>query len=238
MRQSRRHRRCARARTLTNHLGAEILGDMFRILFVCTGNRCRSPIAEEQLRRLAEGLPVEVGSVGLLDLGSAPALPEVLEVGRSVGLDLSRHRARHLGSVELTSVDLLVGLERSHVAAAVVEAGVPYEKSFTLKEIVRLLEEMPHPATEGAEPIERARALVRQAHELRSASPGFVAGEDIEDPFGGARSEYVEMAHTVAELCRSRIGSLFGPQGGTEEEPRPRQTQRAGIADRVWGERP
>ena len=211
---------------------------MFEILFVCTGNRCRSPIAEEQLRQLARGLPVKVGSVGLLDLGSAPALPEVLEVGRSVGLDLSRHRARHLGSIELSSVDLLVGLERSHVAAAVVEAGVPYERSFTLKEIVRLLEQVPGSATQATEPVERARALVRAAHDLRSASPGFVAGEEIEDPFGGARSAYVEMAHTVADLCRSLIESLFGRRGVTATEPPPRSTVRAGIAERVWGERP
>jgi protein-tyrosine phosphatase len=181
---------------------------MFEILFVCTGNRCRSPIAEEQLRQLSKGLPVKVGSVGLLDLGLAPALPEVLEVGRSVGLDLSSHRARHLASVDLSNVDLLVGLERSHVAAAVVEAEVPYEKAFTLKEIVRLLRSV-DPPREASDSVQRARALVRAAHELRQKDTAFVPGEDIEDPFGGPRQAYVEMAHTVGELCRALIGALF-----------------------------
>src|ERR687893_1791 len=208
MRQSRRHRRCARARTLTNHLGAEILGDMFRILFVCTGNRCRSPIAEEQLRRLAEGLPVEVGSVGLLDLGSAPALPEVLEVGRSIGLDLSGHRSRHLMGIDLSDMDLVVGLERSHVAAAVIEANVPYEKVFTFKEIVRLLHGVKPPATSDVE--ERARMAVKLAHEQRNAGPSFTPGEDIEDPFGGTRAAYTEMATTVARLARELLAGLFG----------------------------
>jgi protein-tyrosine phosphatase len=180
---------------------------MFEILFVCTGNRCRSPLAEEQLRRLAAGLPVSVGSVGLLDLGSAPALPEVLEVARSVGLDLSSHRSRHLAGVDLSGVDLVLGLERSHVAAVVVEANVPYDKAFTLKEIVRLLTGV-RASSEG-DPEERARALVRSAHERRRAEPSFVAGEDIEDPFGGPRSGYVEMAGTVAELCRSLMTRLF-----------------------------
>ena len=207
---------------------------MFEILFVCTGNRCRSPVAEQQLRQLARSLPVQVGSVGLLDLGAAPALPEVLEVGRSVGLDLSGHRSRHLGSVDLASVDLLVGLERSHVAAAVVEAGAPYEKSFTLKEIVRLLQKVPEPPRVG-DPVERARALVRAAHDLRAASPGFVPGEDIEDPFGGSRAAYVEMAHTVAELCRSLIALLFGHEHLTAPPPRGRADQ--GAAKRpVWTE--
>jgi protein-tyrosine phosphatase len=181
---------------------------MFEILFVCTGNRCRSPIAEEQLKRLAEGLPVEVGSVGLLDLGSAPALPEVIEVGKSIGLDLSRHRSRALMGIDLANADLVVGLERSHVAAAVVEANVPYEKVFTFKEIVRLLQRIDLPAT--PDPEERARMAVKLAHERRSGDPSFVPGEDIEDPFGGPRSAYVDMATQVSQLCRELLAGLFG----------------------------
>jgi protein-tyrosine phosphatase len=193
---------------VTNAFKADIIGGMFEILFVCTGNRCRSPIAEEQLRRLASGLPVKVGSVGLLDLGPAPALPEVLEVGRSIGLDLSKHRARHLMGVELAGADLVVGLERSHVAAAVVEASVPYEKVFTFQEIVRLLKDIDLPPV--ADPVERARMAVKLAHERRSAGPSFMPGEDIEDPFGGPRSAYVEMATRVSKLCRELLSGLFG----------------------------
>jgi protein-tyrosine phosphatase len=182
---------------------------MFEILFVCTGNRCRSPIAEEQLRRLAIGLPVTVGSVGLLDLGAAPALPEVLEVGRSIGLDLSGHRSRHLMGIDLSGTDLVVGLERSHVAAAVVEAGVPYEKVFTFKEIVRLLRDIEAPS--NPDPEERARMAVKLAHERRNDGPSFVPGEDIEDPFGGTRSAYVDMATQVSTLCRELLTRLFVP---------------------------
>jgi protein-tyrosine phosphatase len=217
------------------------LGDteeMFEILFVCTGNRCRSPIAEVQLRNLADGLPVTVGSIGLLDLGPAPALPEVIDVGRSVGLDLSHHKARHLSAVDLGAVDLVVGLERSHVAAAVVEAGAPYERAFTLKEIVRLLESLP-PVPSPEDPVERARALVHAAHEARGSSPGFMPGEDIEDPFGGTRSAYVEMAHTVALLCRSLVAALFGTTDGSSEPSRREETEQRDSAklQSIWSER-
>jgi protein-tyrosine phosphatase len=181
---------------------------MFEILFVCTGNRCRSPVAEGHLRRMAEGLPVVVGSVGLLDLGSAPALPEVLEVARGAGLDLTEHRSRHLLSIDAAGADLVVGLERSHVAAAVVEANVPYEKVFTFKEIVRLLQAIDPPS--DPDPVERARAAVKLAHERRSSSDSFVPGEDIQDPFGGPRSAYVEMANDVSALCRALLSGLFG----------------------------
>jgi protein-tyrosine phosphatase len=191
---------------------------MFHILFVCTGNRCRSPIAEEHLRRLTADLPIDVGSVGLLDLGAAPVLPEVLEVGRAAGLDLARHRARHLKSIDLANIDLVIGLERSHVAAAVVEAAVPYERAFTLKELVRLLEHIETP--DEADPIQHARAAVARAHELRGRDPSFVPGEDIEDPFGGPRSAYVDMVGEVAALCRALVGGLFGAPSMAEGRTR------------------
>jgi protein-tyrosine-phosphatase len=159
---------------------------------------------------------VKVGSVGLLDLGSAPALPEVLEVARSAGLDLTRHRSRHLHGIDVSTVDLVVGLERSHVAAAVVEANVPYERTFTLKEIVRLLAGLA--PVDESDLVERARRQIARAHERRSEDPAFIPGEDIEDPFGGPRSGFVEMAETVASLCESLVDGLFGKHARVQSE--------------------
>ena len=190
---------------------------MFRIVFVCTGNRCRSPLAEARLRALAQGLPIEVDSVGLLDVGPAPALPEMLEVARSSGLDLSPHRARALANVDLSNADLVIGLERSHVAAAVVEGNVAYEKAFTLKEVVRLLEQI-EPGDE-ADDEQRARAAVARAHERRAGDASFIPGEDIEDPFGGPRLGYVDMAQEVSELCRRLLAHLMGSRGRVSGQP-------------------
>jgi protein-tyrosine phosphatase len=181
---------------------------VFRILFVCTGNRCRSPLAEVHLRRLTQGLPIDVASVGLLDLGSVPVPQEMLEVAQSSGLDLSSHRSRALASVDVSRVDLVIGLERSHVATAVVEGNVPYDRAFSLKEIVRLLAEVEVP--EAADEEERARLAVARAHELRARGPSFVPGEDVADPFGGPRRGYYEMADELAALCRSLVAGLLG----------------------------
>jgi protein-tyrosine phosphatase len=180
---------------------------MFKVLFLCTGNRCRSPVAEGFMRQLAGSLPLEVSSAGLLDLGAAPALPEVLKAGRTVGLDMSGHRARPLSVVDLDGIDLVIGLERSHVAAAVVEKGASFAKVFTFAEIVRLLERVPPP--DGEHPEARARSAVRRAHEARQ-SQEFVPGEDIQDPFGGPEKGYINMAMQVRELSDRLLVGLFG----------------------------
>jgi protein-tyrosine-phosphatase len=180
---------------------------VFRVLFLCTGNRCRSPVAEGFVRQLAGGLPLEVSSAGLLDLGPAPALPEVLRAARAVGLDVSDHRARPLATVDLDDIDLVVGLERSHVAAAVVEKGAPFAEVFTFAEIVRLLERV-GPGDER-DPVAHARHAVSRAHEARQGED-FVPGEDISDPFGGPERGYVTMATQVRELSERLLVGLFG----------------------------
>ncbi|MGH2729495.1 MAG: hypothetical protein ACRDJI_02680 [Actinomycetota bacterium] len=181
---------------------------MFHIYLLCTGNRCRSPIAEAAVRTLAQGLPVKVESAGVLELGPTPVLPEVQRVAAFMGLDVAEHRARHFNSVDLSSADLVLGLERWHVANAVVEGGAPHEKAFTLREFVLLLAEAEAP--EGTDPAERARALVQSAHEIRVRDRAFVPGLDIKDPSGGPRRAYVRTAAEIYELCRRVIEGTFG----------------------------
>ena len=112
------------------------------VVFICTGNRFRSPLAAAIFGDAAakHGVPVTVESVGTLDTGSPPAFPETIEHAERFGLDISDHRARHALAVDLTGADVVIGFERTHVAFAIVDAGVPAEKAFTLPELVQLLE--------------------------------------------------------------------------------------------------
>jgi low molecular weight protein-tyrosine phosphatase len=180
----------------------------FKILFLCTGNRCRSPVAQGFLARASRGLPVEVSSAGLLDLGPAPALPEVVKAAGELGLAVTDHRARSLDKLSLDGFDLVIGLERSHVAVAVVERGVPFERAFTLGELVRLLGEVGPPSSEP-DLVARARAAVARAHEARKTAR-FVPGEDVSDPFGGPQEGYVKMVRDLDRLCSSLAAGLFG----------------------------
>lgn len=174
---------------------------MFEIVFVCTGNRNRSVIAEAALRRALTNLPVRVHSVGLIDLGPAPPLPETLELGPKFGLDVSGHRARCIADVDLSGVDLVVGLELEHVAAAVVDYGAPPERTFTLLELVDLLKEVP--ADTRADPARR----LRRADALRETRNGLRRG--IPDPFGQRAERFNEMGEVVVAACNELAQSLF-----------------------------
>jgi protein-tyrosine-phosphatase len=65
------------------------------IVFVCTGNMCRSPFAEFTLRKLA-GDAVAVSSVGLAAWNGKQAAPAAVRAARQFGIDLSMHRSRAL----------------------------------------------------------------------------------------------------------------------------------------------
>ncbi|MDY0323553.1 MAG: low molecular weight protein arginine phosphatase [Candidatus Carbobacillus sp.] len=85
-----------------------------RILFVCTGNTCRSPMAEALARRYWGEDQVEVLSAGLFAIEGESASPEAQLVLEEEGIDLSQHRARPLTSELLEEADLILTMTRAH----------------------------------------------------------------------------------------------------------------------------
>lgn len=89
------------------------------ILFVCTGNTCRSPMAEGLLRAAlaAKGLDqVTVSSAGTGAWDGAPISEASYLVGLEQGLDLSEHRARLLTRDVVRGADLILAMSGHHVA--------------------------------------------------------------------------------------------------------------------------
>lgn len=96
-----------------------------RILVVCVGNICRSPMAEALLAsRLAKlGLRSRVESAGLAALVGHPADPLAQLLMRERGLDLSGHRARQLVPALVSAADLVLVMDSAQQRA--VEAMLP-----------------------------------------------------------------------------------------------------------------
>lgn len=180
-----------------------------RVVFLCTGNRFRSPLAEAIFADAVSGLPVSVESAGTMNAGSSPVFPEAIEEARRLGMDVSGHRARFAGSTELGSVDVLIGFERAHVAFAVIDGGVGQDRAFTLPELVELLEldeaSMQHP-----DPAERARRAVRNAHDRRVALGRAPGSPEIADPVTGSRRLYAATADEIHHLVERLVHELFG----------------------------
>lgn len=89
------------------------------VLIVCTGNTCRSPLAEALLRRAAAARGMEdlqVTSAGTGAWDGAPASEGAYLVGLEQGLDLSTHRARLLTRELARGADLVLTMSRHHQA--------------------------------------------------------------------------------------------------------------------------
>lgn len=88
------------------------------ILFVCTGNTCRSPLAEALARRIARrrGLAdVKISSAGTNAWESVPASDGALLVGMERDVDLTGHRARILTPEIVSEADLIFVMTPSHL---------------------------------------------------------------------------------------------------------------------------
>lgn len=113
------------------------------LLFVCSGNTCRSPMAMALARKLvAEQLKITedqlddrgiaVLSAGTFAQAGARATPQAVEAVKDLGADLSKHRSRPLTPELIHSADAIYTMGRSHRAAVLALAPSAIEKTFTL----------------------------------------------------------------------------------------------------------
>ena len=90
---------------------------VIRILFVCTGNTCRSPMAEALLKvRMPESWhgKVEISSAGTHAWDCEPATETAVEAVAELGIDLSAHKARRLSKELVAGADLVVVMTDGH----------------------------------------------------------------------------------------------------------------------------
>ena len=145
------------------------------VLFVCTGNICRSPTAEGVLRHLAQetGVALHVESAGIGDwhVGQPPDA-RALHHAKGRGYDLSAQRARQVRKSDFENFDLIVAMDRGHYA--MLQEQCPSEHRAKIRMLIKG-RDVPDPYYGGPDGFERVLDMVEAAclgllHELKSST--------------------------------------------------------------------
>jgi protein-tyrosine phosphatase len=203
---------------------------MATILLVCTGNICRSPIAEGFLRQVLadRGISeVDVESAGTSGLDGYPAMPEAVTALIERSVDISTHAARRLHRRMAESVDLVVTMSSGHREAVARLAPSTADRTFTLKELVHLLDRLDQAPSHGG-PGERMAVAVSAAGKLRgSGAADDLTDEDIPDPLGLGPDAFRAVAWQIEALTGRLVDGLFGPAVDDVTAPDPSRIARA-----------
>jgi protein-tyrosine phosphatase len=156
------------------------------LLFVCTGNTCRSPLAEAAWRRFGDK-NITASSAGLAASNGAPVSPHSAQVAQGWNEDLANHKARRITEALVHQADYLVAMTAAH--AGELRTRFPQSKVLVLGDFV-LSEDEPNSVT-------------TELQELFGEAPG-----DILDPIGGSLEAYQACGEHIARAVKGLAAAL------------------------------
>jgi protein-tyrosine-phosphatase len=183
----------------------------FRLLFVCTGNLCRSPLAERLARARLDPDLFTVDSAGTEAVAGAPMDADAAAVARDLGASTDGFSAYELTPAAVEAADLVLTATREHRAAVVRLVPGAARYAFTMAEFARLTAAVPPAGLAGLAAVERARALVAVAGKLRgTVRPDNPDDDDIPDPVGRPVEVHRKVAALIATVLAVPIGLIRG----------------------------
>ncbi|WP_378761666.1 hypothetical protein [Microbacterium suwonense] len=172
---------------------------MATILFVCTGNICRSPYMQHSLHAMLTDqrrTDVSIVSAGTHAVeGHAMATPLARRL-HDRGIDASGFRASTLRSETIDNASLVVTATREHRRLVVGRRHDAAERTFTLAQLARLLRSSPENAAVPAS----VPDLVHRALTARGRSGGGASDDDLDDPWRRSQRTYRRVADRIDEL--------------------------------------
>lgn len=186
---------------------------MARILVICTGNICRSPLVERVLQGALDQAygagVVEVRSAGTHGLIDNPMDERAAAILHELGGDSAGFAGRRLSGALLRDVDLVLTATRKHRASVVRMRPKALRSAFTVRELGHLADQM-DPATLPSDPGERLRAVAATAVTLRGTN-ALIDPEDLDvvDPYRRSDETYAQMRGQLEPALESLLRVLL-----------------------------
>ena len=175
----------------------------FDLLFVCTGNICRSPTAELLAAHVLPGDRFRVHSAGTYGLDGYGIEPGAARELTTRGIDSDAFRARRITEEMVQRADLILTATREHRSAVVTLEPRALARTFTMREFARLLDAV-EPAADPREVVARAAAVRGRR------APARPEDDDVADPYGRGAAAYERAAVEIAEALRRPLEVLAG----------------------------